>query len=67
MQVGDSYTWTPTAFEGETSGTDSRDKRLRRARSVTGQIVYIHSQRRYFLAEAKVGSSLVRECFQIPK
>ena len=33
MQVGDSYTWTPMAFEGEASG--ERDKRLRRARSVT--------------------------------
>lgn len=63
MQVGDSYTWTPMAFEGETSG--ERGKRLRRTRSVTGRIVYIHPQRRYFLAEAKVGSHLLRECFPI--
>lgn len=61
MQIGDSYTWTPEAFEGEASG--SRDKRLRRARSVTGRIVYIHPQRRYFLAEAKVGNAVIRECF----
>lgn len=63
MQIGDSYTWTPTAFEGEASGTDSRDKRLRRARSVTGRIVYIHPQGRYFMAEAKVGNAVLRECF----
>lgn len=63
MQVGDSYTWTPMSFEGEASGTGSRDKRLRRARSVTGRIVYIHPQRRYFLAEAKVGNAVIRECF----
>ena len=63
MQVGDSYTWTPAAFEGEASG--ERDKRLRRTRSVTGRIVYIHPQRRYFMAEAKVGSHLLRECFPI--
>ena len=61
MQVGDSYTWTPTAFEGEASG--ERDKRLRRTRSVTGRIVYIHPQRRYFMAEAKVGNAVIRECF----
>ena len=61
MQIGDSYTWTPEAFEGEASG--SRDKRLRRARSVTGRIVYIHPRRRYFLAEAKVGNAVIRECF----
>ena len=63
MQVGDSYTWTPMAFEGEASG--ERDKRLRRARSVTGRIVYIHPQRRYFMVEAKVCSHLLRECFPI--
>ena len=63
MQVGDSYTWTPMAFEGEASG--ERDKRLRRARSVTGRIVYIHPQRRYFLAAAKVGNTVIRECFPI--
>ena len=51
------------AFEGEASG--ERDKRLRRARSVTGRIVYIHPQRRYFLAEAKVGNAVIRECFPI--
>ena len=61
MQVGDSYTWTPAAFEGEASG--ERDKRLRRTRSVTGRIVYIHPQRRYFLAEAKGGNAVIRECF----
>ena len=63
MQVGDSFTWTPMAFEGEASG--ARDKRLRRTRSVSGRIVYIHPQRRYFLAEAKVGGNLIRECFPI--
>lgn len=65
MQIGDSYTWTPAAFEGEASGSDSRDKRLRRTRSVTGRIVYIHPRRRYFLAEAKVGDAVIRECFPI--
>lgn len=61
MQIGDSYTWTPEAFEGEASG--SRDKRLRRSRQVTGRVVWIHPQRRYFVAEAKVGNAVIRECF----
>ena len=30
---------------------------------IIGRIVYIHPQRRYFLAEAKVGNAVIRECF----
>ena len=42
MQVGDSYTWTPMAFEGEASG--ERDKRLRRgAPSPAGLSTYTPS------------------------
>lgn len=63
MQIGDSYTWTPAAFEGGASG--ARAKKARRARAVTGRIVYIHPQRRFFTAEAKVGGGLIRECFPI--
>ena len=37
MQIGDTVTWTPAAFEGEASG--ERDRRLRRSRSVTGRVV----------------------------
>ena len=36
---------------------------MRKLRSVTGRIVYIHPARRYYMAEAKVGNETIRECF----
>lgn len=63
MRVGDKLTWTPAAFEPEDSG--QRSDKLRRLRTVTGRIVYIHPARRYYMAEAKVGSETIRECFPI--
>ena len=63
MQIGDSYTWTPEAFEGEASG--SRDRRLRRSRQVTGRVVWIHPQRRYFVVEAELAGHKLRECFPL--
>ena len=61
MPRGQGCPWRARGLAGGASG--ERDKRLRRARSVTGRIVYIHPQRRYFLAEAKVGNAVIRECF----
>ena len=36
---------------------------MRKLRSVTGRIVYIHPARRYYMAEATVGNEIIRECF----
>ena len=63
MRIGEKITWTPSAFEHELSG--ERADRMRKLRSVTGRIVYIHPARRYYMAEAKVGSEIIRECFPI--
>lgn len=63
MQIGDTVTWTPAAFEGEASG--ERDRRLRRSRSVTGRVVWIHPARRFYLAEARVNDYILRECFPL--
>ena len=38
---------------------------MRKLRSVTGRIVYIHPARRYYMAEATVGNEIIRECFPI--
>ena len=65
MRVGDKITWTPAAFEHEVRG--ERADHVRKLRSVTGRIVYIHPARRYYLAEAKVGNETIRECFPIQK
>ena len=61
MRVGDKLTWTPSGFDHEVSG--ERADRQRKLRSVTGRIVYIHPAGRYYLAEARVGGAVIRECF----
>ena len=63
MRIGEKITWTPSAFEHELSG--ERANKMRKLRSVTGRIVYIHPARRYYMAEAKVGNEIIRECFPI--
>ena len=63
MRIGEKITWTPSAFEHELSG--ERANKMRKLRSVTGRIVYIHPARRSYLAEASVGSEIIRECFPI--
>ena len=61
MRIGEKITWTPSAFEHELSG--ERANKMRKLRSVTGRIVYIHPARRYYMAEAKVGNETILECF----
>ena len=61
MRIGEKITWTPSAFEHELSG--ERANKMRKLRSVTGRIVYIHPARRYYMAEATVGNETIRECF----
>ena len=61
MRVGDKLVWTPSGFDHEVSG--QRADRQRKLRSVTGRIVYIHPAGRYYLAEARVGGAVIRECF----
>ena len=60
MSLGEKITWTPSAFDHEVSG--QRADKMRKLRSVTGRIVYIHPERRYYMAEAKVGNEIIREC-----
>ena len=60
MRLGEKITWTPSAFDHEVSG--QRADKMRKLRSVTGRIVYIHPERRYYMAEAKVGNEIIREC-----
>ena len=66
MEIGDQITWLPAAFEGDKSRLKpGRSEKLRRTQSVTGRIVYIHPKRRYFVAEAPLGDSVIRESFVI--
>ena len=60
-KVGRSYRFTPHAFidsEKERSGPYQLEK------AVTGRVVYVHPQGRYFIAEAKVNGHIIREAFK---
>lgn len=59
MNIGDTYSWTPAAFEG-TSGLCSFEK----LRTVHGRSVYINERHRYFTAEAEVNGIKLRESFK---
>lgn len=63
MNVGDKLTLTPSSFDHEVSG--QRADKVRKLRSIPGVIAYIHPAGRYYMAEAKVGNEIIRECFPI--
>lgn len=55
MNIGDTYSWTPAAFEGA-SGICGFEK----LRTVHGGIVYINERHRHFTAEAEVNGIRLR-------
>nr|DAP85122.1 MAG TPA: hypothetical protein [Caudoviricetes sp.] len=59
MNIGDTYSWTPAAFEGA-SGICGFEK----LRTAHGGIVYINERHRYFTAEADINGNKLRESFK---
>lgn len=59
MNIGDTYTWTPSAFEGA-SGICGFEK----LKTVHGRIMYINERHRYFTAKAEVNGNKLRESFK---
>lgn len=59
MNIGDTYSWTPAAFEGA-SGICGFEK----LKTVHGRIGYINERHRYFTAEAEVNGIKLRESFK---
>ena len=59
MNIGDTYTWTPAAFEGA-SGICGFEK----LKTVHDRIVYISEAHRYFTAEADFNGKKLRESFK---
>lgn len=59
MSIGDTYTWTPAAFEGA-SGICGFEK----LKTVHGRIAYINEAHRYFTAEADFNGNKLRESFK---
>ena len=59
LNIGDTYSWIPTAFEGA-SGLCSFGK----LKTVHGRIAYINERHRYFTAEAEGNGFKLRESFK---
>lgn len=59
MNIGDTYSWTPAAFEGA-SGICN----IKRLARVSGRVVYINEAHRYFTAEAEINGNKLRERFK---
>lgn len=59
MNIGDTYSRTPAAFEGA-----SRLCSFEKLRTVHGRIVYINERHRYFTADADINGKNLRESFK---
>lgn len=59
MNIGDTYSWTPAAFEGA-SGICGFEKR----KTVHGRVMYINERHRYFTAEADINGNKLRDSFK---
>lgn len=57
VKVGDWVTRRPISF------TDYSETRTKKAREMTGQVVYIHPKGRFHLVEFRAGNNTLRECF----
>lgn len=60
MQIGETYSWVPTSWEG----VDGIVSALRAKGTVHGKIVHINENHRYFTAEANVDGVVIRESFK---
>lgn len=60
MQMGETYSWVPTSWEGSNGIVSALGKKG----GVHGRIVYINENHRYFTAEVNVGGVVIRENFK---
>ena len=60
-EVGAPYRWTPSAFTEHNSGVAGM---LGASVRVSGRIVYVDLEHRYFRAEAACEGGVLHECFK---
>ena len=60
MQIGETYSWVPTSWEGSNGIVSALGKKD----GVHGKIVCINEDHRYFTAEANVNGKKLRESFK---
>lgn len=60
MTIGETFSWSPTSFEGSSGINESGRKRY----VVHGRVVYINEAHRYFTTEAEINGYKLRESFK---
>ena len=60
MKIGDKVRKRLTGTLCESNGRHSQP-------AVTGTVVWIHPQNRFYVAEFKLGHERIHECFEVPK
>ena len=60
MNIGDTYSWTPAAFEGVSGIMSVTTKET----TAHGRVVYINERHRYFTEEADINGIRLRESFK---
>lgn len=60
MQIGETYSWVPTSWEGSNGILSALGKKG----GVHGRTAYINESHRYFTAEEKVNGIRLRESFK---
>lgn len=61
-ELGDKYTFTPEAFNGEAKGHLPGRQEI--PRRVTGKVTYINETHRYFRVEYEIHGCHLSECFK---
>lgn len=64
MQIGEAYSFVPTAFGAELDGKAEGGKKVCIPRKVTGHIEYINFAHRYFTVRVDTGRGVLRESFK---
>lgn len=60
MNIGDTYSWIPTSFEGGNGVSGIKGRSI----TLHGRIVYINEEHRYFMVEANCNGYALRESFK---
>lgn len=60
IQIGAPYKFIPSGFTGEKTYLTVEDQK----RVLTGRIIYIHPEKRFFTVEAQIHGHTIRECFK---
>lgn len=63
MKLGDTYTWTPSAW-ADSKPVDYEHHPVAHGPKVTGRVIFLDPKGRFFTVEAHVDGGIIRESIQ---